>query len=438
MTKRIALVAMALCVAFVGIASADGHYKLGKDWVQGEFGNYIVVDESTTNRVLCASSFDTGDPKHAWVNKDFGSDYTVKCDVMMLTWANDQDLSRAGIVGRLQPNGTAVDGDHDRGVNLLLHDDYNTVQFLNDLRGWGDSQVFAWTTRTWYTFVLTFSGNTVSGSITNKSKATETIELPAWEFVHPEERTAGFVGITASTLGGLVAYYDNFEVSVGGQVVFSDDFEGTAAAPSAMGTNKVWKAGKAGYYVVYNGKLYAIATNGTDPKHMWYNKELVGGGSITADVTMMSWDSDTTHDHSRAGLALHIQPDGTNEGTGDRGICLLFHQELTQVQFLNDNRAWATAETFAWTVGTKYVFSMSSDGTTVSGSIGDHAMTDWAFPDPQNRTDGFAGVTASTRSGQIAAIDNVVIKDAAGNVVYTDDFSTFWGTSDAQDWELFQ
>lgn len=438
MTKRIGLVALVACIAFTGVAYAGGHYKLGSDWVAGEYGTYIIVDDAG-NRVLCGAAVDGGDPKHAWVNQDFGSDYTVKCDVMMLSWANDQDASRAGIAGRIQPNGTAADGDHDRGVNLLLHQTYNRTQFLNDLRGWGPETAYTWATRTWYVFEITFSGNTISGSITNKNKPTDTIVLAPWDFPDPQNRAGGFVGVTPSSRIGQVTYYDNFEVSVGGQVVFSDDFEGTPEAPSSVGTNKAWVAGQAGYYVVSGGQLHIIASNSVDPKHMWLNKELVGGGSISADVTMQTWDVDPTHDHSRAGIALHIQPDGiAPDGAGDRGINLLLHQDLNRVQFLNDLRGWGDSETVEWAVGTQYAFELSSDGTTVNGSIGDQALAPWAFPDPQNRMDGFAGVTASTRAGQIASIDNVVIKNAAGQVVFEDDFETFWGSSSTADWELFK
>jgi len=439
MAKRIGLMALVVCFAISGIAYAGGHYKLGKDWKVGEFGVYVITQESDTNRALCTASLDTGDPKHAWVNKSFGEDYTIKCDVQILTWANEEDASRAGIGGHIQPNGTAADGTHDRGVNILFHQNLTTAQFLNDLRGWGDAQTFTWALRTWYTMEITFAGDNVTGSITNKSKPTDTIALPSWAVPDPQNRRGGFAGVTASTAAGQVVYFDNFQVIQNGQVVFSDDFEGTDAAADSVGLSSNWVAGQAGYYVNYGGKLYAIATNGSDPKHLWYKNELVGGGGISADVTMMSWDTLTTHDHSRAGLAVNIQPDGTApDGTGDRGICLLLHQELTQVQFLNDLRAWGDAQSFTWKVGTKYTFKESSDNTTVKGSIGTFTLPDWAFPDPQNRQDGFAGVTASTRAGQIASFDNVVITDAAGNTVFTDDFTSFYGSSSADNWELFK
>lgn len=439
MAKRIGLVALVACVALSSVAYAGGHYKLGKDWKVGEYGVYVITDESATNRVLVGAAIDGGDPKHAWVNKSFGENYTIKCDVQILSWADASDPSRAGIGGHIQPNGTAKDGAHDRGVNILFHNDLKTVQFLDDLAGWGTSTAFTWALRTWYTMEMTFNGDNVTGSITNKSKATDKVDLASFAFKVPANRRGGFAGVTASTAAGQVVYFDNFQVIQDGNVVFSDNFEGTAAAPDAVGVSSNWVAGQAGYYVVSGGTLYAIATNGADPKHLWFKKELVGGAGISADVTMMSWDTTPTHDHSRAGVAVNIKPNGTApDGTGDRGNNLLFHQELTQVQFLNDLAGWGPAESFTWKVGTKYTFKLSSDNTNLKGTIGTFALKDWAFVSPANRKDGFAGITASTRAGQIASFDNVSITDAAGNVVFTDDFATFWGTSDAQDWELYQ
>lgn len=438
MKKLVGLMTLALCVAMVGTAfAAGGHYKVGGDWTLGAGGTYVIVQDGT-NRVLVGAAIDGVDPKHAWVNKDFGANYTIRCDVNVLTWADKADPSRAGIVGRLQPVGVSKDNPkNDVGVCLLVHNSTTEVQFLNDLQGWGPVVAFKWLPRTWYTMEMTFNGDNVSGKITNKSKATDTMDIPSWAIKTPENRKTGFVGITASTAAGQTVQYDNFEVIVDGKVVFSDGFEGTTEVPNAVGLTNDWVAGNAGYYVVSGGQLFAIATNGSDPKHVWYKKELIGGGSISADVTMLSWDTNPTHDWSRAGVALHIKPAGTADPTRDLGVCLLFHQELGQVQFLNDQRAWGDANTFKWAVGTKYAFVESSDGKIVKGSIGGTALKDWTFPDPQNRANGFAGLTASTQPGQIAVFDNVVVTtDLAGATSFKDDFAKFFSGTD--NWELFQ
>jgi len=439
MKKQVGLMTLVLCLALVGSAFAStGHYKLSDDWQVGEYGVYVITAESSTNRVLVGASLNTGDPKHAWVNKDFGSDYTVRCDVEVLTWLEDADASRAGICGRLKPVGASTDNPTlDVGVCLLVHQTTDAVSFLNDKTGCGTKVTYNWLPRTWYTMEMTFSGNNVSGKITNKSDSTDTVDIPSWAIPTPANRTTGFAGITASTAAGQTVYYDNFEVLVGGNVVFSDDFEGTDEVPNAVGLTNNWVAGNAGYYIVDDGQLYAIATNGDDPKHLWYKGEISGGGSISADVTMLSWDTLPTQDHSRAGVALHIKPAGTAEkASNDVGINLLFHLNYNTVSFLNDLTGWGNAETFAWVLGTTYTFQMTSDGTNVTGSIGTHSMTKWAFPTPANRKNGFAGITASTQAGQITAYDNIVVSDSAGNVVFKDDFATFFSATD--NWEVFQ
>ena len=45
-----------------------------------------------------------------------------------------------------------------------------------------------------------------------------------WEDASINQRASGYPGLTASTLQGLQSQYDNFEVIVNGEVVFSDDF----------------------------------------------------------------------------------------------------------------------------------------------------------------------------------------------------------------------
>lgn len=434
--------ALALIALALPLANAQ-HYALGPDWVAGE-GVYVITQDGD-NRVLTAAALNNNDPKHAWVDVDFGEAYGVRCDIRMDTWADGEDLSRAGIAVHIQPDGTAPDGGGDRGINLLLHNTIGNIEYLNDLRAWATDEAFAWEPRVWYTMEINSDGTTVTGSITEVGNPENTLELAPWDFPDPQNRQGGFAGVTASTLGGLQASFDNFEVIVGGEVVYSDDFEGTEPVGNTVGLSPDWVGGQAGYYVVDGGQMYAIATNATDPKHAWYAGELVGGGSITGEVTMLSWEDED--DFSRAGLALHIQPDGTApDGGGDRAINLLFHENLNNVEFLNDLRAWATDEAFAWSVGTPYLFSMSSDGTTVTGTISELANPDnfielapWAFPDPQNRADGFAGVTGSTSAGLIAAYDNIEIADASGNMVYTDDFETFYeGPSAAGNWELYR
>lgn len=444
MKRLLAVLAVAVLAA---PAMAQTHYSLGSDWVTGH-GVYVVVPDGADNYVLVATALNNADPKHAWVVGDFPDAYTVRCDVRMDSWADGQDLSRAGIALHIQPDGTAPDGSGDRGINLLLHDSFGQVQFLNDLRGWGPAEEFDWTTGVWYTFEISSDGTTVTGSLTERANPENSMELEPWNFPDPQNRQGGFPGITPSTLGGLQASFDNFVVmDLDGNVLFEDDFNSPGPEVStAQGLRPAWVAGEAGLYVAQGGVLYSIATTAVDPKHAFVGIDLVGGGSIKADVNVMSWQDN--QDLSRGGIALHIQPDGTApDGRGDRGINLLFHDNLSQVQFLNDLRGWGPAHTFAFTPRTWYTVEMSSNGTTVTGSItnranpADHVVLDaWNFPDPQNRADGFAGVTASTLRGLVVAYDNIEIRNASGVLVFQDDFQSFGdGSSSVEaDWEIYR
>ncbi len=160
MLKRIdGILVFAVVFSCAHVVLAQPHYSLGSDWVTGE-GVYIVTDEKDPfeatilgNRVLVAAALNNNDPKHAWVNQDFGNNYTVRCDVRMETWAEGEDLARAGIAARIQPVGSSPDHpNEDVGINLLLHETQDNVQFLNDLRGWGPNEGYLWELNTWYTF----------------------------------------------------------------------------------------------------------------------------------------------------------------------------------------------------------------------------------------------------------------------------------------------
>ena len=456
MLKYKSLILFVGCMLIAGTASAQQHFKIGPDWVTG-LGTYVVVEEAATfaavladNRVLIGAALNSNDPKHAWVNRDFGTDYTVQCDVRMDSWTDGEDLSRAGIVGRMRQN--PPDGAGDRGINLLFHDNINRVQFLNDLQGWGPNVDFSWDPQVWYTMVMTITGNSVSGSIYRTSEGpggVESIDIPAWNFVNPQNRATGFVGITPSTLEGIQASFDNFQVIQGGQVVYEDGFESDSLEPQAyqIGLGPDWVTGEAGFYVVSGGVLYGIATNGVDPKHIWVDRPMSGGGAIKGDARMVSWDD--TDDFSRAGFVLHLQPNGTGGGRApdplfgsgeDRGINMLFHENINTVEYLNDLVAWANLDdnTIPWDVRTWYTFDFRSDGFVVEGTFGPRggAVTDnvelqpWQFPGNAARIDGYAGLTASTNAGPMAAWDNIEVRDAAGTVIFTDNFETFVSVDD--------
>ncbi len=189
---------------------------LGPDWKIGANGVWAVVDGVLKHYA------DTGlDPKHIWVEKDFGTqDYTVQADVMMTSWKND-DLSRSGVMIRCS---TEIDkqGYSELALNLMFHDDTNSVDMLNDHIEWTSRSDYAWELNQWYTMTLTGKGTLVTGSIV-KTGTTDVFNLAPWDKPTNSQRV-GYPGLAGSTQIGLSSQFDNFEVVVNGQVVFSDNF----------------------------------------------------------------------------------------------------------------------------------------------------------------------------------------------------------------------
>lgn len=182
-------------------------------WRIGAGGEWTVIDG-----VMNAYADSGLDPKHAWVELDLGTDdYTVKADVRMVDWV-DGDLARAGVAARVDP------GDGERALNLLFHDDFNSVDMLSDLVAWGPNGDYAWQPGEWHTMTLTVEGDSLQGQIvkTNSKMAPMVLE---WSGPPVATRASGYPGLTASTLEGLTAQYDNYEVIVNGETVFFDDFE---------------------------------------------------------------------------------------------------------------------------------------------------------------------------------------------------------------------
>lgn len=409
-------------------------YAPGPDWTTGA-GEYVIVDDGGNN-VLFAPAINGVDPKHAWVEGDFGTDYTVVCDIRMETWQDAEDLSRAGIAVRIQPG-----EDNDEGLNLLLHDSFGNVEFLNDLRGWATDTAFDWTTREWYTMELTVSGDILSGQIYPQGQEDQAVVLEDWDSSASGARADGFPGITGSTLMGLSASFDNFTVlDPSGNVLFEDDFETPGPEISTVaGLSPSWVGGE-GMYFVENGTLVTVAQSGADPKHAWVNEDFgTFAYTVRSDVRIDSWENE--EDLSRAGIATRIQ-----SGENDEGINLLFHDTIGNIEFLNDLRGWGTDTAFDWTVGEWYTMEITvGEDNVATGRVYPQGDIDGAVElDPFDttasgeRTDGFPGVTPSTLFGLIASFDNFeVIVD--GETVFSDDFETFFeGTSNASAWSLYR
>ncbi len=190
-----------------------------------DFGTWTVEDG-----VLKMVAEDDTDPKHAWVEQDFGESYTVQADVRIVDWANGEDMSRAGVGVRIQERDEEV-----HAYNLLFHESEGQAQFLNDKRGWGPAQSIPWSVGAWYTLTLSLDGHMITGNIKPINSGSPGWDVPGWDASSPQDGTSGLPepgspGLAGNSNLGEV-WYDNFKVIVDGEVAFEEDFNDTSSAP---------------------------------------------------------------------------------------------------------------------------------------------------------------------------------------------------------------
>jgi len=417
---------------------ASAATTLGPDWVAGD--GVWVIDSG----VCVCAALDSTDPKHAWVNKNFGDNYTVRADIRIDTWKDGEDMSRAGISVRIQPD--VRDGVRDDGLNILFHDSLGRAELLNDMQSWGPAQeAFDWEVGTWYTMELTIDGEWLTGSIVEKG-GTEVYEMTPWDIVASGKftREGGFPGLAGNSNGGGIVSFDNFQVIVDGEVVFEDNFE-TPGQPIETGLSSKWSVGD-GVWVVHDGSLYCVSVNRTDPKHAWVAMDVGDDYAVQSDVRIDTWLDD--NDYSRAGVSVRIQPD-VRDGDRDDGLNLLFHHAMGRVELLNDMQSWGPAqESFDWTTGTWYTLQVAMDegfliGTVnTQGGTGGLEMTPWDIPGSGKltREGGYAGLAGNSEAYGISAFDNFSIM-VGGQTVFSDSFDEFvspTATSGYEHYELYK
>jgi len=138
--------------------------------------------------------------------------------------------------------------------------------------------------------------------------------------------------------------------------LFSDDFSGSALNPA-------WRLA-GGNWSLASAALSQTSTAAADPR-----KAIVTGLNAPADVEVVARvriDSWTDGDYARAGVGLN-----TNEMTGS-GYNLVFHGghgSAGTVQFLDDGVRWGNAYSYAWDVGTWYVFKLRMQGGVLYGKV---------------------------------------------------------------------
>lgn len=151
----------------------------------------------------------SGDPNKLVVNV-LG---TVNCGVEMsiklkvTTWLGDGDEGRMGLT-------CDMDTSNGEGYCGLFHNNLNTVALLNDLRSWGSSTTFSWSTNIWYEMRFRVTDcSTKQGQL--KTWLAGTSEPSSWaingDFGSGNARGYGKVGVAGSRRGD-VTYFDDFQV----------------------------------------------------------------------------------------------------------------------------------------------------------------------------------------------------------------------------------
>jgi hypothetical protein len=397
------LLAFLMVVPFASQAA-----DLSAPWALGDLGNWSVQDG-----VLRCQTVGEGDPRHVWVDQDFGTgDYTVTCDIRMISWT-DADASRAGVSVRINPD----DGQH--GLNLLLHNDTNSVDMLNDMTAWGPNGDYAWSIGVWYTMVVAAEGDTITGTIYEKGTSPAEGLTLEWTDERNGARSPGFPGLAAPNNAGQIVEFNNFEVAVDGQVVFSDDFGVDPVKQPKTAPEAPWVVGTYGEWYTEDGFMISNADVQGDPRHVWVDQDFGSDYTVVCDVRMLNWlDADL----SRAGVAVRINPDDS-----ERGLNLLFHDDTGSIDMLNDGTAWGPRGNFEWKPGTWYTMTLTAEGNVLTGTIAEkdnpsNSLTqEWDDERNGARAPGFAGLTGSTGPALITQYDNFQVL-VNGEVAFEDDF----------------
>ncbi|MBN1411022.1 MAG: discoidin domain-containing protein [Spirochaetales bacterium] len=112
--------------------------------------------------------------------------------------------------------------------------------------------------------------------------------------------------------------------------------------------------------------------------------------TITAKVYVDTWSDG---DSARAGVSLFT-------GTGDgRGYNLLFHNNHSTVQFLDDMTAWGTSYTFNWSDRTWYWFTLKMENGTLYGKIwqdGSAEPSNWPYTWTRSGRTGYPALNGGT------------------------------------------
>ncbi|MBN1411242.1 MAG: family 78 glycoside hydrolase catalytic domain [Spirochaetales bacterium] len=112
--------------------------------------------------------------------------------------------------------------------------------------------------------------------------------------------------------------------------------------------------------------------------------------TVTAKVYVNSW---TDGDSARVGVSLFT-------GTGDgRGYNLLFHNNHSTIQWLDDMVAWGTSYTFNWSDQTWYWFKLKMENGTLYGRVwqdGSAEPSNWPYTWTRSGRTGYPALNGGT------------------------------------------
>lgn len=159
------------------------------------------------NGVLKQISTNLQDPKKAILSNGGFTEtenYTLTAKVLVDQWTNS-DQARAGVSLFSNPSNGC-------GYNLLFHNDKNTVQFLDDLRGWSSNYAFTWVQDQWYWFKLKCEGRKLYGKIWRDGSSEPADWLFEHTFTFTPQRT-GYPALNGGS-GNCQVWFDDVSVSI--------------------------------------------------------------------------------------------------------------------------------------------------------------------------------------------------------------------------------
>jgi hypothetical protein len=177
--------------------------------------------------------------------------------------------------------------------------------------------------------------------------------------------TTYYYRVYATNQDGSGGYSPVANATTTSNALFSDNFNGSTIGSAWTTVGGTWSQSP--------GVLSQTSTANGDPrKAMVTNQTFPANVEIIALVTVNSW---TNGDYARAGVGLYTNSLG-------EGYNLLFHNNTSTVQFLDDHVTWGNSYTFNWQVGQSYWFDLAEKGGVLYGAIWAQGTTppaNWLF-----------------------------------------------------------